>query len=175
MVSVRIPIWRALVRLTGRGALKLLLIWSYNKWEKVTIYFSEAPKRGRYKVSQVKARSSRSPSCTGVNFKQMGWISCHRPAQLVSRPSCNSLRNMQMWIAFSRRLPCRCSCGASSALSAPPVTPSFPILAFLCHLDPADQLPLTSSSQVTVMPPAGQPLPIRSVTILPPWPRARLR
>ncbi|KAF3825253.1 hypothetical protein GH733_005887 [Mirounga leonina] len=36
----------------------------------------------------------------------------------------------------------------SDPLSAPPVIPSFPILASLCHLDPADQLPLTSSSQV---------------------------
>lgn len=81
----------------------LFLIWSYNKWEKVTIYFSEALKSGMYQVSPVKAGSSKSPSCTGVNFKQMGWISCHRPAQLDHCSSCNSLRNMQMWIAFSRR------------------------------------------------------------------------
>lgn len=91
-------------RVTQRqSALKLFLIWSYNKWEKITIDFSEAPKGSRYKVFAVKARSSKLPSCTGVHFQQMTWISCHRPAQLVSLSSYNSLRNMQMWTAFSRR------------------------------------------------------------------------
>lgn len=107
----------------------------------------------------------------------MGWISCRHLARLVSSSSCNSLRNMRLWIAFSGGLIALADapCGASLALSVPPVVPSFPSLASLCLLDPADQLPLPSLSQV--MPcraPCWPAPPPRSVAILSHWPRAKL-
>lgn len=41
-------------------------------------------------------------------------------------------------------------CGTSSGLSVPPVVPSFPSLASLCHLDPADHSPSPAHPDVVM-------------------------
>lgn len=65
--------------------------------------FQKPGKMIRVKFFWVKERSTKLPSWTDVNYIQKRWIPCRLPTQLVSCSSCNSLRNMQVWTAFSRR------------------------------------------------------------------------